>query len=560
MQYTVRAFIKGGDARLDEICRTFCSMERTAYNLLRAGEDAASVKAAIRTRYGVKNARWIQSAINQAKALMASQEERIANGIEMYQEKIKNTREKMERLSNPLKVQGCEKKVQRLQLRLDELKSQLLNESYPKVVFGSRKLHHQLSIACGGKREALRSEWRERRSNHIYSVGQANKQGNANARLLCIDNGCEAKFHLGIRNWPGDDFELDLHVPDTYSDSVKRLVGKAESIMLGKEGTPRVGLEGIPYAVRVIRSEGGYQVLVSFELGEALVEWSGRMAGIDINPEGIGCTVVSAEGNLIATKFFGDIRFVTASTNKRKWLLENAVNRMLKWCLDTHGCSAVAVEGLRLKGAYDSDARTNFKRSNFMKRKMLQRVRLSALKMGMPSVEVDPAYSSMAAMTKYGKRFGGFNRHLLAAFVIARRALGYGEAPVFDCLPTTGKERAMWNRCIGYYGYSPEVQTWPRHEPSERKSAGDVNGKKGITKLLRAPSAITSSRMGLSRDPPLKKGDITKEIIIRRAERVRPNGQASRGGGARGHRVSPPDAEARRSAAIFDDKEDNRNS
>jgi hypothetical protein len=40
-------------------------MERTAYNLLREGMDAASVKATIRARYGVKNARWIQSAINQ---------------------------------------------------------------------------------------------------------------------------------------------------------------------------------------------------------------------------------------------------------------------------------------------------------------------------------------------------------------------------------------------------------------------------------------------------------------------------------------------------------------
>jgi IS605 OrfB family transposase len=526
-------------------------MERTAYNLLRGWEDAASVKATLRARYGVKNARWIQSAINQAKAVTASQEEGIIYRVDLYEEKVKNTREKIKRLSNPLKVQGCEKKVGRLQTRLDELKAQLRDGSYPKAVFGSRKLHHQLSIARGERREALRSEWRKRRSNHIYSVGQANERGNANTRLLCSDYGGVGRFYLEIKNWPEGDFRLDLHVPGAYLDPIRRLVGKAESVRLEEDGTPREGHEGIPYSVRVIRSEGGYQVLVSFELKEPLVDWGERVAGIDINPEGIGCTVASADGNLVATRFFGDSRFVTTSTNKRKWLLENAVNRMLRWCKDTHGCNAIAVEKLRFKGAHDSDARINFRLSNFMKRKMLQRIKLSAMKMGMLSVEVDPAYSSKVAMAKYGKRLGGFNRHQLAAFVIARRALGYGEAPVLDCLPKTRKEKAMWNRSVMYYGYSPRIQTWPRHEPLERKSAVDVNGGGGVTELLTAPPTITPSQTGLGHRIPAEGRVVTSEIINRRAERVRPNGQTSRGDGARGHRVSPPDVDRHRSAVIF---------
>ena len=39
---------------------------------------------------------------------------------------------------------------------------------------------------------------------------------------------------------------------------------------------------------------------------------------------------------------------------------------------------------------------------NFMKTKMRRRVRLSALKMGMMTVEVDPAYTSKVALAKYG--------------------------------------------------------------------------------------------------------------------------------------------------------------
>ncbi len=80
MQYTVRALIEGQDERLDEICRTFSSMERTAYNMLRAGMDAGAIKAILRERYSIKNARWIQSSINQARAVMNSQEEGIKSG------------------------------------------------------------------------------------------------------------------------------------------------------------------------------------------------------------------------------------------------------------------------------------------------------------------------------------------------------------------------------------------------------------------------------------------------------------------------------------------------
>ncbi|MDG7025977.1 MAG: hypothetical protein JRN11_04455, partial [Nitrososphaerota archaeon] len=139
-------------------------------------------------------------------------------------------------------------------------------------------------------------------------------------------------------------------------------------------------------------------MLVSFELKEPVVEWTGRLAGIDINPEGIACTIVSSDGNLVATRFFGDRRLVTASKNRRKWLLEDIVNRMLRWCRDTRGCNAVAVEKLRFKGAYDRSPRTNFKLSNFMKRKMLQTIELRALKTKMLSVDVDPAYSSKVAL------------------------------------------------------------------------------------------------------------------------------------------------------------------
>ncbi len=535
MQYTVRAFVEGKDVILDEICRGFSSMERTAYNLLREGEGAGATKAALRERYGVKNARWVQSVISQARAVVESQEEGIQHRIEQCGEKARNTREKMKHLSNPLKIEGCGLKIARYQSKAKELRKQLRERSYPRAVFGSRKMLHQMSIASGERKEELKREWKEARSNRFFSVGQANQRGNGNTRLSC--DASEDSFLLEVRNWPGGDFSLPLHIPYHWSGLLRSVIERAESVKFGGRGELLEEGGGLAYSVRVVRSANGYQVLVSFELDDPVVKWSGRIAGVDINPEGIACTVVSGDGNLVATRFFRNSRLITASKNKRKWVLENIVNRMLRWCRDTYGCDAVAVEELKFKGAYDSYPRTNYRLSNFMKRKMLQTIRLHALKMGMLSVEVNPAYSSKVAVAKYGKRFGGFNRHQLAAFVIARRALGYGEAPVLGCLPRNRKEKLMWNHCVRYYGYRPQLQTLPRHEPMERKSGGDGNGGGAITELLTAPPAITPSRMGLSHAPM---GALpTIQESGRRAGRVHPSRHTNGGDGATGYRVGP---------------------
>ena len=181
---------------------------------------------------------------------------------------------------------------------------------------------------------------------------------------------------------------------------MRALVEKAESLRLARMSRPSA-IPGIAYTITIIRSEGGYQVLVSFDLKEPAVEWSGRVAGVDLNPEGIACTIVSKDGNLVATRYFRERRFVTASKGKRKWVLEDTVKRMLRWCSDTYGCNAVAVENLKFKNNNDDSPRSNFLRSNFMKRKMVVRGRLSALKMNMISVGVVPAYSSLVAAAKY---------------------------------------------------------------------------------------------------------------------------------------------------------------
>ncbi len=139
----------------------------------------------------------------------------------------------MKRLSNTLKIEGCITKIQRLEKRVKELKEQLREKSYPSAVFGSKKLFHKMSIANGQRRDTLKKKWMERRSNHFFSVGQANQKGNGNTRLLHEGD----NFSLEIRNWPGGDFRVPLHVSGHWSELLKGVISRAESLKLGSKAS-----------------------------------------------------------------------------------------------------------------------------------------------------------------------------------------------------------------------------------------------------------------------------------------------------------------------------------
>jgi hypothetical protein len=72
------------------------------------------------------------------------------------------------------------------------------------------------------------------------------------------------------------------------------------------------------------------------------------------------------------------------------------------------------------------------------------------------------------------------------------------------------------------------------------RAMGMIMEEGRITELLTAPPAITSA-VRLSHSSSDKEGADAIETSIGRAGRVHPNGHASRGDGARGHRVNPPD-------------------
>lgn len=78
-------------------------------------------------------------------------------------------------------------------------------------------------------------------------------------------------------------------------------------------------------------------------------------------------------------------------------------------------------------------------KSNFIYRKMLNAIKQRAVKIGVPVIEVLPAFTSILGQLKYQKMYS-LNRHTSAGLVIARRGLNLKEREDFKVTPDPKKK------------------------------------------------------------------------------------------------------------------------
>jgi len=189
MKFTVRTLIEplGNEARLDLVCRTFSSMVRTTYNQILEGKQTNKIVNILKTRYGIENWRWCQWAILQAQTTINSQRELLPLYVEMYAEKIARVRRKMTHADSRKKT-GYLARIRKLERQKARVEKHVEAGTVPPAVFGSCRLLEKTL-----KDNVLREEWRRRRANQFFSVGQANCGGNANTRI-------KRDYMLEVRN------------------------------------------------------------------------------------------------------------------------------------------------------------------------------------------------------------------------------------------------------------------------------------------------------------------------------------------------------------------------
>lgn len=404
---------------LQALMRHYQSGKRLAFNRLLDGLSRQPIVEKIRELGILSNARYIRSAIEEAKAIITSQKELVRLYVREYTWNEKRARQKMKQYQDQLanqpysptprqqqKLARLIKHQHRMKEKRDFWQAHHTQKTFPSVIFGGKKRFQALQQG-----KIPPEEWRQARQNGLYCVGEKQKKGNANIRIHYAP--LTEQFRLSVlldQGQPNERLTAPLQVPPVFQPLFKLLARGPQA-----------------YTVRLLFDEKGHQirVLVSTDLINSVVPNGKGMVGLDINPTGIGLTVTYPDGNFRASKWFAQPDLMYARKEKRDWLIAQLVKEIFAW-FTSLGVNTLALEDLHFTKKYGSSRKFNRVKSNFVYRRLINAIYSRALKEQVAIKTVNPAFTSQLGTLKYAQMYG-LNSHQAAALVIARRALRYSE-------------------------------------------------------------------------------------------------------------------------------------
>jgi IS605 OrfB family transposase len=432
---------------LDELMRVFCSAKRYAFNRLLEGRKAKDIIKHLPHQFPL-NKRYAEDAVLLAQSLISSQRELLPMRLKDVQAKIEKTERKIDDYQcgrkTPRKVDlatclgGLHQRLEKLKAKEAELQDHLNAGTIPKVIFGGKQNFYKRL-----KGKITNEEWKDVRSNQLYARGDKSKKGNLNIRLVYDDYTYEC--YVEIANPLGQQegkhasrLRFSVYVPEKYEQEIIDVI-MGEQVGVNPKGKPLIKYR--PYTVEIKRKNGEYYLHLIYEeevYGRELTYdepiQAERIAGIDINIDRIAVCIVSKQGNFLQSKVFycHELEYVRA--NKRNNLIGETVRDVYDWLLQEN-VGAVVIENIQLRQQHDTDKRFNRFTHNFKKKKLTETILRRGMRLGFRIKKVNPAYTSVIGRFKYMKKYG-LSVHESAAFVIARRGLGYHERLTKELIDT----------------------------------------------------------------------------------------------------------------------------
>lgn len=257
------------------------------------------------------------------------------------------------------------------------------------VVFGGRK--NLKRRECD---EITNEEWKRLRNNQLYSRGDNSKNGNLNLRFIEHNEELRLRVNIGDRKW----ISIPAYLP-----------GHVDKLLNGD----------MPYGVRVLRKNSGYELRVCFEEGHGLkMGFEHGAVGVDFNQPTIDLAVTNEQGQLKTTRTIECHAITSARREKREWLIGNLAKRVVDFAKYWH-------RGLVIERLSDV-ARGRRNQHEFVHRRFLEAVKRRAEREGVAVREVNPAYTSVIGEHKYAPYYH-ITIHQAAALVVARRGQGFPE-------------------------------------------------------------------------------------------------------------------------------------
>ncbi len=469
---------------VDGLMQRYCTARRIAFNRLVEGKSVKEVTHQLEALGSLSlNWRYCEHAARDADAELKSQQELLPLYLSNTFDTIEESNSRLTRAKSPGKRERLQRTLLRLEKRKRTLEKQIAEGTIPKVVFGTRSLFIERAQGT-----ISNQAWKNARDSQLYSIGQANQRGNANARIDC------ASKRVGI-NFP------ERIEPREAKGRVYRVKSTRRWFDLRANERFRKYMDylresGKAYSVRMVRRKERYFAQVSFEIAlPSLHKIPERVCSIDSNPEGFAAAVVSRDGNLLAHVFFRDDRLVYASEGKRDSIIGEFVAKIVAWARE-QGAKVFAIEGLNIRGKRNFGRKENRVIYAFVRKKFSENLMMKCWKEEYPVVTVNPAYTSKVGDLKYRDALG-LSIHEAAAFCIGRKFFGHGERlekPISMTVKDGKPRRKVPVRYVWASVYGYHCPADPRMEPPGRK--GSVGEKRGD-----GNEAVFTGRLAFERTP-----------------------------------------------------------
>jgi hypothetical protein len=270
------------------------------------------------------------------------------------------------------------------------------------IVFGGKRLFAKV---CAKQVPAER--WRLVRDGMMYARGDKTKSGNPTFRILADKSGYRLRVVVGERAFRFYCLSMPAKFQAQLDDLLK---------------------SGMAYNVRLRRkSEKVYSVTVDYEIKAPKLQatFTNGCLGVDVNPDRIAICQVTPDGNRLSSQTFVNTRLFHGSKGKTNYEVGCLAQRVTD--LAAAEKVGIAAESLKFRPNFVK----GFRKSNRMKARFVWRKFLTALEAkcqqkGIEFRQRNPAMTTIQGRLKYRQMFS-VPSHEAAAYVIGRRAMGFGE-------------------------------------------------------------------------------------------------------------------------------------
>ncbi|MEH7306258.1 IS200/IS605 family accessory protein TnpB-related protein [Neobacillus drentensis] len=325
--------------------------------------------------------------------------------IVMKIEDYKTGKKRPKKVSLEVCLKGLDARLEKLQLKESVLLKHQKDQTIPKVIFGGKRNFYERM-----KGKISRIEWKDLRSNTLYSRGDKSKKGNLNIRIVFDEK--EQQFYLEVANpllaevRKSPRLRFKLHVPDKYFNEIVDVVVPDVAGFTSK-GKPYE--EFMVYSIELKRKRGRVYAHITYDLNVHgyLLKWNEKIqsdivAGIDINVDRVAVSILTRQGNWLESKTFycHEMEYVKSNrkSNMAGEIAKDIVQYLLSW-----NVGAMVLEDITLKQDHDTNKRFNRLVHSYSKTKIQKAIISRGIKFGFKIKKVNPAYTSVIGRFKIVK-------------------------------------------------------------------------------------------------------------------------------------------------------------